>query len=166
MTVETCLDSRLSLQQCIERIRAKERRLFRNKALTRKSNVSIRRNVINDSEKKTQEIDLNDYKTEKGFFSIPTNIWVNLSNKDREYIKKENGQHRKKREDSKSGQFSKDNGQRVTNRRLRGKDDNNVTNTEIPETKKRKIFVKDNKDTANRDHETIIEDDTKEITSR
>ena len=165
MTVETCLDSRLLLQQCIERIRAKERRLFRNKALTRKSDISIRRNVTNDSEKKTQEIDLNDYKTEKGFFSIPTNIWVNLSNKDREYIKKENGRHRKKQEDSNSGRFSKDNGRQVTNRRLRGEDESDVVNTESPETKKRKLFVKDNKDTANRDHETTIEEDTKEITS-
>ena len=166
MTVETCLDSRLSLQQCIERTRAKERRLLRNKALTRKSNVSIRRNVINDSEKKTQEIDLNDYKTEKGFFSVPTNIWVNLSNKDREYIKKENGRHRKKREDSKSGQFSKDNGQRVTNRRLRGEDDNNETNTEFPETKKRKTLINENKDIIDRDHEITVKDDNKEITSR
>ena len=103
MIVETCLDSRFSLQQCIERIQAKERRLFRNKALTRKSNISIRRNVTIDLEKESQEIDLNNYKTEKGFFSIPTNIWVNLSNKDREYIKKENGRHRKKREESNSG---------------------------------------------------------------
>ena len=88
MTVETCLDSRFSLQQCIERIRAKERRILRNKALIRKSNISIRRNMTTDSERESQEIDLNDYKTEKGFFSIPTNIWVKLNNKDREYIKK------------------------------------------------------------------------------
>ena len=54
----------------------------------------------------------------------------------------------------------------MTNRRLRGEDDNNETNTEFPETKKRKLLIKENKDTIDRDHETTVEDDNKEITSR
>ena len=46
----------------------------------------------------SKEIDLNSYKTERGFFSVPSDIWEKLTPSDMKYVKDFNGKLRKKRE--------------------------------------------------------------------
>ena len=39
----------------------------------------------------SKEIDLNSYKTERGFFSVPSDIWEKLTPSDMKYVKDFNG---------------------------------------------------------------------------
>jgi hypothetical protein len=101
-TVELCIENKLNIEECIERIRAKERRLGREQSSKRKGIISVRRGQIeskNDTDQ-NHEIDLEKYKTDKGFYSIPNEIWNKLSKDDQTSIKKINGKHRRKRERS------------------------------------------------------------------
>ena len=70
MTVEHCIENKLGIKDCIERIRAKERRLDRQHGVKRKLSVSIRRqnNSTDTAAGGSGVVKLNDFKTEKGFF--------------------------------------------------------------------------------------------------
>ena len=80
-TKESCIEDKLNLDQCIERIWSKERRLGKSKADNRRG-INIRRDqlesygsrVIN----KTRDLPIKEYKNEKGFYSIPREIWKKL----------------------------------------------------------------------------------------
>ena len=75
-TVELCIENKLNIDECIERIRGKERRISREKSQSRRGNLSIRRsNMIEDKEEMNSEMNLESYKTEKGFYSVPNHIW-------------------------------------------------------------------------------------------
>jgi len=92
-TVEHCLENRLDLKECIERIRAKERRLDRERTSKRKFPVIIRR-MQDTSQEESKTIKLDDYLTERGYYSIPHDEWFNLSDDDKSYVKAYNGKKR------------------------------------------------------------------------
>ena len=101
-TKENCIEDKLDLEHCIERIRSKERRVGRNKSTARKG-IKIRRDHINTVHHGSEipsngEIDIERYKNQLGFYSIPRDIWNKLSNSDQSMIKKINGATRRKRE--------------------------------------------------------------------
>ena len=106
-TKENCVEDKLTLEQCIERIRSKERRLGREKMTSRKG-LKIRRDKIEEldsrsSESHQGEISIDRYKNDLGFYSIPSDTWRRLSRDDQDMIKKFNGNLRRKRERDNSG---------------------------------------------------------------
>jgi len=99
-TIENCLENKLNIDECIERIRAKERRLDRQRGSGRKLPLIVRRvqgSEQNNDEPKT--IRLEDYKTEKGYLSVPSDIWPELSDEDKSHVKSHNGKLRRDRGD-------------------------------------------------------------------
>ena len=106
LTVEHCIENKLDINECIERIRAKERRLERERGSRRKLNVSIRRRPTEVNRSGQESIELKDYKTEKGFFSIPSDIWFDLSEEDKSYVKAFNGKRRREREENDPNEHS------------------------------------------------------------
>jgi len=111
-TKELCIENQHTLEECIARTRAKERRLDREKLRHNRRTISVRRSSINekDHQDNPDEYDLSKFLTDKGYYSIPTNTWKSLSMEDREKIKEFNGLLRKKRKNS-------DEPDRINNRR-------------------------------------------------
>ena len=95
-TKELCIESRLNLQQCIERIRSKERRIGRFRSREKKKVVNIRRMRENVTPQ-DNTIDISKHKNERGYYSLPSNIWRQLSDEDQEKLKSFNGDLRRKR---------------------------------------------------------------------
>ena len=156
-TKELCIENQHNLDECIARIRAKERRLDREKLRHRRRSISVRRAAINEEENNvdTGEFDLSEYLTDKGYYSIPPQIWKSLSNDDKEKIKQFNGLLRKKRRNS-------NNTEHINNRR---------TPHQEPETKKRKTVQfqdQEEQDDSKDDEEpsTVSEEDVAEINNR
>ena len=99
-TIENCLENKLNIEECIERIRAKERRLDRQICSSRKLPLIVRR--VQGSEKikdESKTIRLEDYKTERGYLSKPSEIWPELSDEDKSHVKSHNGKLRRDRGD-------------------------------------------------------------------
>ena len=101
-TKELCIENQHTLEECIARIRAKERRLDRERLRHRRRSISVRRGHISqyEHEDDPDEYDLAEFLTEKGYYSIPPRTWKSLSKEDREKIKQFNGLLRKKRRSS------------------------------------------------------------------
>ena len=103
-TKENCIEDKLPLEQCIERIRSKERRVGRTKAIARRG-IQIRRDNIQTTRHHESthgtpqgDIDISQYKNQLGFYSIPKDLWKKLTIDDQTMIKKLNGVIRRKRE--------------------------------------------------------------------
>ena len=97
-TVEHCLENKLQIRECIDRIRAKERRLDRSRSLKRRAPVIIRRQTTPELGDENQKVvKLEDHKTESGYYVVPNEIWHDLSNADKSYVKSQNGKLRRRR---------------------------------------------------------------------
>ena len=100
-TKTICVENRLDLKECIMRMRACERRLLRNKSKSRKRVLTVRRNLLNDTQEyhnaQDGTVDISKYKTELGYYSIPTEIWDQLDSKGKEFVRSSNGNLRKSR---------------------------------------------------------------------
>ena len=72
-TKELCIENQHTLEECIARIRAKERRLDREKLRHRRRTISVRRAPIveDDREDDPDNCDLSEFLTDKGYYSIP-----------------------------------------------------------------------------------------------
>ena len=99
-TVEHCLENRLDIHTCIEKIRAKERRITRLRSTKRKIPIILRRQPMEEEKNEPQVIKLESYINERGFYSVPGNIWFLLSDEDKSHVKKHNGKLRRERSDS------------------------------------------------------------------
>ena len=93
-TKELCVENRHKISECIERIRAKERRLSRGQDTTRHRNLSIRRN---DAVRRNFTGNIDEYINAKGYYSIPRETWYTLDPESQERVKKHNGALRKSR---------------------------------------------------------------------
>ena len=93
-TKELCVENKYEIAECIERIRAKERRLSRNRDAPRYKNLSIRRTGISGNDTPN---DISTYINSKGFYSIPRNVWHSLDANSQELVKKHNGDLRRSR---------------------------------------------------------------------
>ena len=100
MTVEHCIENKLDINECIERIRAKERRIDRERGSKGKVSVSIRRQDRANKWDRTNSIKLEDFKTEKGFYSIPPEVWFDMTEQDKSFVKGFNGKRRREREEN------------------------------------------------------------------
>ena len=75
-TKESCIENQHNLDECIARIRAKERWLDREKSRHSRRSISVRRAVINEEENNVEidKFDLSKYLTNKEYYSIPPQI--------------------------------------------------------------------------------------------
>ena len=103
-TVEACHMNKYDLNACIEQVRAKERRLGRDRGSSRKAAVLVRRQgrVSDSDDSHNEEINLRDHKNDDGFYSIPSEKWQLLSDSDKEFVKSYNGKLRKELERKRS----------------------------------------------------------------
>jgi len=145
------------LEECIARIRAKERRLDRERLRHCRRTISVRRVPIaeDDHEDDPDDFDLSEFLTEKGYYSIPPKTWKALSKEDREKIKQFNGLLRKRRRNSNKTE-------QINNRRAPHQDHEN---------KKRKTVQfqdQDNHEDPKDDEtpSTVSEEDVAEINNR
>ncbi len=94
---ELCIENQHTLEECIARIRAKERRMDRELLRHCRRTISVRRASIHEKEQENDqdEYDLSKFLTGKGYYSIPPKTWKSLSKEDRENIKQFNGLMRK-----------------------------------------------------------------------
>ena len=98
-TVEHYLENKLGIRECIEKIRAKERRIDRSRSVKRRMPIVIRRYKGDDSRDKQMKLyKLEDYKTRNGFYSVPSELWFSLSEDDKLAVKEHNGKVRRNRE--------------------------------------------------------------------
>ena len=65
-----------------------------------------RREIAEPDNEAPRVVKLDDYKNDRGFYSVPTDIWFSLSDEDRKYVKDHNGKIRRTlgREDDTDGQ--------------------------------------------------------------
>ena len=141
-TKELCIENKYKVTECMNRIRAKERRLMRDQLVTRKKSISIRR-IEKTRENDEDQIDIRGYINNQGYYSIPRETWNQLDKKSKEEVKKFNGDLRKRRRNSNNNNNrSRTNPDRsVTNRRTES------TNSEplysLPNKKRRLVQFKD-----------------------
>ena len=95
-TRELCIENKYKITECIERVRSKERRLVRDRDVSRKKSISIRRTDTNVIDNNADD-DFSNYKNDQGYYSIPRDIWNQLDESSQNEIKKFNGDLRKKR---------------------------------------------------------------------
>ena len=101
-TVSYCQGDRLPIEECIERIRAKERRLSRERYHKKSSSIKLRRTTGYEQVQPNlvTEIDLSVYITERGFYLVPLDAFKGLPQGDMDHVKSLNKKLRKKREDA------------------------------------------------------------------
>ena len=164
-TAESCIENKLNINECIERIRGKERRISREKSQSRRGNLSIRRaNMTEDKEEMNSEMNLEDYKTEKGFYSVPNHVWGQISREDREMIKTMNGRIRKQRE----RQPVKEGEKKLVTRRFKNQDFVDTNEMEPPQKKLRTVTFRNEeyKEKENEEAEVTEAEEGKTISNR
>ena len=97
-TRELCIENKYDITECIDRIRSKERRLGRGNPREKVKSLSIRRNM-NIEDENQERIDIKKYKNERGYYSIPSDIWSNLTPDDQETVRWYNGSLRNSRKE-------------------------------------------------------------------
>ena len=126
-TREICIENKYKIDECIERIRAKERRISRARSKGKTKVLSVRRT---DTTQDDDEIDPEKYINQNGYYSFPKHKWNQLDDSTRSKVKKFNSELRKKRKElEKEVNLSSTNdGQSVTIRNMvavkKGEDDN------------------------------------------
>ena len=99
--VELCLAQDSSVEECIQQVRAKERRLDRNNAKFRRQPLSLRRNTTEYEPSYSTDKVLgergSEYLTDNGYYSVPNKIWMTLTEEQKSKVKTHNSSMRKKR---------------------------------------------------------------------
>ena len=102
--VELCLAQDSSIEECIQQIQAKERRLDRNDTKFRRKPLSLRRNITEDEPSYSTDPILgergSEYLNNNGYYSVPNKIWMTLTDEEKSKIKTHNSSLRKKRKRS------------------------------------------------------------------
>ena len=141
-TKELCIENKYKIEECVERVRAKERRLTRDKNLSRKKTISVRRTESATSEVMSIQ-DFSKYKNSEGYYSLPRDIWDRLDDRSQKDIKKFNGDLRKKRRRTNDSN-SNNSGASISQRRTTTEDKND--NNPAPNKKLRTVQFKDDQD--------------------
>lgn len=98
--VELCLAQNSTIEECIQQVRSKERRLDRNNSRARRKPLSLRRTTGSeemDTATSLIEEDGTEYLTDNGYYSIPRHVWSKLNDAEKSKIKAHNSSLRKKR---------------------------------------------------------------------
>ena len=137
-TVEACHMNKYDIHTCIEQVRAKERRLGRERGIARRNNITLRRQESRNDREEKDSLVLDNHKNDAGFYAIPRENWQQLSEDDRNFIKAYNGKLRR--------DFAKSNGKRTINARRSNSSDEKEDIQESPTKKTRTVTFKDNRD--------------------
>ena len=133
-TKELCIENKYDIDECINRIRSKERRLGRDNPRDKSKSISIRRNIKLEGSNQ-DEIDIEQHLNERGYYSVPNDIWNQLTQVDQESVKKFNGNLRNSRRNK--GRRTPDDKPSITNRRVSSNEhDNNKDDANPSPTKK------------------------------
>ena len=170
-TVELCLSHKYDLHECIMQIRAKERRLEREEAVQRRAKISVRRNHHHEQPQEMEterdknnetEIDIEKYKTELGYYSIPSEIWRNLKDAQKTKIKQSNSNLRKRR---RASEHHKNEETTISPRRI-GHLGRNVESASEHPNKRQKMVNFDEEESNHENESQEVEEDTQEISNR
>lgn len=139
-TKELCIENKCKVDECIERVRAKERRLSRDKATGRTKSLNVRRLESNDN---NNPVNPEDYINQSGFYSFPKDKWYQFDEQTQKKIKKYNSDLRKKRKSERrnQGQENQNSQDQATNRNIHVDEPNN--DGESPTKKLRSVSFKD-----------------------
>jgi len=170
-TVEMCQAHKYDIQECIMQVRSKERRLEREQEGQKKKTITVRKSsgisqIIEEkkSEESNHMIDISDFKTELGYYSIPKEVWTSLSNQDKTKIKEMNMTLRKKRKATDQG--NKGTSPSISNRRnAHVNTDEENTQREEPNKRQRVVHFEDEEQTMNGPNQDEGEN-TQEINNR
>ena len=165
-TKEFCIENKLKIDDCIERIRARERRLGRESDTSKRRRISVRRNDIrkdNDG-----DTDLESYKNDLGYYHIPDEVWKELDNDTRNQVKSYNGKRKwncKRMYDEQRRSNESEN--TITQRRNRNDEVQRNVTEDSPTKKKRTVEFKDEKENESIENTTSKdENEDRVITQR
>ena len=169
-TVEMCVENRLQLNECIERIRSKERRLRRDKRSTRTGDLIVRRTYTSEEPENFEEHDiitLDNHKTSLGYYSIPNHLWHKLSESNKEKVRKHNGARRRQQK-NKYGESGKKSGdpRNISQRRATMQEEEKKEDNESESPKKKAKNVQFYDKDPNKNEEVLDNEDPKTITGR
>ena len=160
--VELCLAQDSTIEDCIQQVRAKERRLDRSNSKLRRKPLTIRRNVASDQDLTGEDEPIDkkeEFLTDKGYYSIPSHIWKKLTETEKTEVKSHNSALRKRRRRTDVG-----NDNSITTRRF-PQSSMNTDHMEPPEKKQRTVKILEDEKEDQDDQETDL-DDQKEIKFR
>ena len=148
ITKNICVENRLDIKECILRMRACERRITRTNSRSRKKVISIRRaNTLEDgNDDRPTNIDIETYKTEQGFYSVPRHIWELLDDAGQQKVKAFNGKLRKERRQQKNRENDSNpssNNRNVTSRRTNNNRNDDGDANPSPTKKQKTVQIKD-----------------------
>ena len=78
-TKELCIENKLPLNECIKRIRSKERGLIRSKDMRQRPEISSRRDRYDPETYDKLPSSMDKYLTSNGYYLIPDHIWNNMT---------------------------------------------------------------------------------------
>ena len=170
-TVELCQVHKYDLHDCIMQVRAKERRLEREESLQRRSKISVRRSYNqeyssikdenNDEKEKPQE-DIEKYKTELGYYSIPSEVWRYLSESQKTKIKQFNSNLRKRRRAIEPQKVDETN---ISTRRV-GHSEKELESAQDHPNKRQKTVEFNDNGIENEEEPQAVDEDTQDIINR
>ena len=170
VTAEMCVENRIQLNDCIERIRSKERRLRREKRSTRTGDLIVRRNYTSEQQQNSEDpetITLENHKTSLGYYSIPNHLWQKLSENDKEKVRKHNGARRRQRRNE-YGESGKKTGdpRNISQRRALMQEEEKKEDKEAESPKKKAKTVQFHDNHPNEDVEVTDNKEPRMITGR
>ena len=74
--------NKYDIHACIEQVRAKERRLGRERSGSRRGQVTVRRNGNQNDDDGPEVLVLKNFKNDAGFYAIPKEKWQSLTDAD------------------------------------------------------------------------------------
>ena len=170
-TVEMCQAHKYDLHECIMHVRSKERRLERELEGQRRKTITVRKSsgiptiVEEKKEEEMQEtIDIGKFKTELGYYSIPKDVWMTLSNQDKSKIKEMNMSLRKKRKNME--QSPRVSSQAISTRRNAHSSQNDEYQVKESDNKRQKVVHFEDENHVPEDKDQNEGEDTQEINHR
>ena len=134
-TVEACHINKYDIHTCIEQVRAKERRLGRERGNARRNHITLRRQESKNDRESQEAIALDNHKNEAGFYAIPSEKWQQLSDDDRNFVKAFNGKLRR--------ELTRANGKRAISTRRNSATEDNDNKVESLTKKTRTVTFKE-----------------------
>ncbi len=161
--VELCLAQDSTIEECIQQVRAKERRLDRDNSKLRRKPLPIRRNNASEqlpTDEDDPSVKKSEFLTDKGYYSVPSHVWKKLTETEKSEVKTYNSNLRKKRRNTVD---TNDNGN--TTRRV----PQSLVNNDNPvpaQKRQRTVKILDDEDDDDHDDQVIDQNEEKESTFR
>jgi len=160
-TKELCIENRLPIKECIERIRSKERRITRDKGSRNRPEITSRRDRHEQNTVQSLPSSMDKFITENGYYSIPEASWENMTKDQMSYVKKFNLGIRRKRGRSYNNRSDREG---ISNRRIQNEHDEEKSYEPSPKKFKTVQFMDENHQSQDQSNE--CRSDTESRTTR